>query len=185
MLPAPTCRHTCGPRSTPQRALSASCTSARLIFMQVFSEQSYADSPTDCGTRVCRAKPHRHCSAPAVLQAGAAVPPAAMPRGEAPAWRAVVHSSRCGLHQARRRQGRGALRDPAVVWCAIKENTDYVATASDSRVLQRPLREELRPREIVNVFDHPRNLRERRAPRCSRSLTWCLAAHPVLVHNPA
>ena len=100
---------------------------------------------------------------------------------EALAWRAAVHGVRCTLHQARRRKGRGALGAPAVVWCAIKENTDYAATASDSRVLQRPLREELRPREILNVFDHPRNLRERHAPRLgSRSLL----ARPAACHTP-
>jgi hypothetical protein len=38
---------------------------------------------------------------------------------------------------------------------------DYAAKAGDSAVLQRPLKSELLPDEIHNVFGYPRNLKEK------------------------
>lgn len=40
-------------------------------------------------------------------------------------------------------------------------HADYAAKAGDSAVLQRPLKSELLPEEIHNVFGYPRNLKER------------------------
>ena len=47
---------------------------------------------------------------------------------------------------------------------------DYAAAASDSGVLQRPLKEELTAEDVKNVFDYPRNLHE----KCALSgRFWC------------
>ena len=43
--------------------------------------------------------------------------------------------------------------------CVLR--ADYAATAADSSVLRRPLKEELSPEEVQNVFDYPRNLHEK------------------------
>ena len=42
-----------------------------------------------------------------------------------------------------------------------KLHQDYAATASDAGVLKRPLKEELKPHEVKNVFGFPRSLREK------------------------
>ena len=42
-----------------------------------------------------------------------------------------------------------------------KLQQDYAATASDTGVLQRPLKEELTHEDVLRVFGFPRNLRER------------------------
>jgi hypothetical protein len=56
--------------------------------------------------------------------------------------------------------------------CVLR--ADYAATASDSSVLQRPLKEELSPEDVRNVFDYPRNLHEKcvAAISCSCLLSW-------------
>lgn len=43
--------------------------------------------------------------------------------------------------------------------CTLR--ADYAASASDSSVLQRPLKEELLPEDVRNVFDYPRNLKDK------------------------
>ena len=40
-------------------------------------------------------------------------------------------------------------------------HADYAAKATDGAVLQRPLKSELMPTEIKDVFGYPRNLKER------------------------
>lgn len=40
-------------------------------------------------------------------------------------------------------------------------HADYAAKAGDSAVLQRPLKSELLPEEIHNVFGYPRNLKDK------------------------
>lgn len=40
-------------------------------------------------------------------------------------------------------------------------HADYAAKAGDSAVLQRPLKAELLPEEIQNVFGYPRNLKDK------------------------
>lgn len=106
----------------------------------------------------CRARPHRRCCR--------AAPP---PLTHSAAWRAALHALR-GSRLAPQHGAQGCGRERRGAHAPLRSitsaegrttNADYTATASDSRVLQRPLREELRPREITNVFDHPRNLRER------------------------
>lgn len=65
--------------------------------------------------------------------------------------------------------GRPGRRPPALsVVCeaAAGQHTppphaDYQAKAGDSAVLQRPLKSELLPEEIHNVFGYPRNLKEK------------------------
>ena len=46
-------------------------------------------------------------------------------------------------------------------YAEAKLQQDYAATASDAGVLQRPLKEELKPAEVKKVFGYPRNLRDR------------------------
>lgn len=58
----------------------------------------------------------------------------------------------CGSSRARGAEG---LR----VRCVLR--ADYAATAADSCVLRRPLKDELTPEEVSNVFDYPRNLHEK------------------------
>lgn len=63
--------------------------------------------------------------------------------------------------------GRPGRRPPALsVVCEAAAGTpaphaDYQAKAGDSAVLQRPLKSELLPEEIHNVFGYPRNLKDR------------------------
>ena len=45
------------------------------------------------------------------------------------------------------------------IHCLLR--ADYAATACDSSVLRRPLKEELQPQDVKNVFDFPRNLQEK------------------------
>ncbi|CAL5222918.1 g5351 [Coccomyxa viridis] len=45
------------------------------------------------------------------------------------------------------------------IHCVLR--ADYAATACDSSVLRRPLKEELQPADVRNVFDFPRNLQEK------------------------
>lgn len=71
--------------------------------------------------------------------------------------------------QQQQRHGQAARprRPPALtVVCAAAApgaplHADYAAKAGDSAVLQRPLKSELLPEEIHNVFGYPRNLKER------------------------
>ena len=65
---------------------------------------------------------------------------------------------------------------------------DYAATAADSCVLRRPLKEELSPEEVKNVFDYPRNLHEKcaltRAASCALHVSVftaqaCMHAHAL------
>ncbi|CAL8463887.1 g3422 [Coccomyxa elongata] len=68
------------------------------------------------------------------------------------------HSSRRLKRQHKRVHGSGSAPG-LVVHCLLR--ADYAATASDSSVLQRPLKDELTPEEVRNVFDYPRNLPEK------------------------
>lgn len=56
---------------------------------------------------------------------------------------------------------------PASEFNLTKLHQDYAATASDAGVLQRPLKEELRPGDVRKVFGFPRNLRDRCAGLCA------------------
>ena len=60
--------------------------------------------------------------------------------------------------------GRPGRRDRVLVArceAAATPHADYQAKAGDSAVLQRPLKSELLPEEIHNVFGYPRNLKDR------------------------
>ena len=54
---------------------------------------------------------------------------------------------------------RGAA--PFVVLAVQHAHADYQAKAGDSAVLQRPIKCELLPEEILSVFGYPRNLKDR------------------------
>ena len=69
-----------------------------------------------------------------------------------------IHSTRRLRRQHKRVHGSGSAPG-LVVHCLLR--ADYAATASDSSILQRPLKEELTPEEVRNVFDYPRNLGEK------------------------
>ena len=64
---------------------------------------------------------------------------------------------------ARRQKGLAVLvaNVQATSFNEAKLQQDYAATASDAGVLQRPLKEELRPADVRRVFGFPRDLRER------------------------
>jgi hypothetical protein len=73
--------------------------------------------------------------------------------------------------------GRGARTAAGLrVHCVLR--ADYAATAADSCVLRRPLKDELTPEEVKNVFDYPRNLHEKCDPV---NPIPCL--HAVMLHS--
>lgn len=59
------------------------------------------------------------------------------------------------------RQAAPPRRAPALMVLCTGVHADYQAKAGDSAVLQRPLKAELLPEEIHNVFSYPRNLKDR------------------------
>ena len=62
--------------------------------------------------------------------------------------------------QAKRLRRCASRRGPGLqIHCQLR--ADYAATACDSSVLRRPLKEELQPEDVKNVFDFPRNLHEK------------------------
>ena len=55
----------------------------------------------------------------------------------------------------------GQSRQRVVLSTTCLSRADYVASATDSDVLQRPIKEELKPHEVKNVFGYPRNLKQK------------------------
>lgn len=87
--------------------------------------------------------------------------------------RQKISSARRRRRQQRKLHGIGSTPG-LIVHCLLR--ADYAATASDSSVLQRPLKEELLPEEVHNVFDYPRNLNE----KCAAALpAHCSALNPA------
>jgi hypothetical protein len=77
--------------------------------------------------------------------------------------RELIHIYCCAclqrLRPAAPHQRRGGA---AFVVLAVQHaHADYQAKAGDSAVLQRPIKCELLPEEILSVFGYPRNLKDR------------------------
>lgn len=74
--------------------------------------------------------------------------------------KALEFQQRPYRRRPKRPRGSCSRKAPALqIHCLLR--ADYAATASDSSVLRRPLKEELRPGDVKNVFDFPRNLLEK------------------------
>ena len=110
------------------------------------------------------------CSAPALqlVRTAAHLAAAQHPRlGWRPAEQQQQRHEQQQQHEQRHGTAPRSRRPPALtVVCAAAApgaplHADYAAKAGDSAVLQRPLKSELLPEEIHNVFGSPRNLKER------------------------
>ena len=119
---------------------------------------------------VCR----RAARATATAQAGPRAAPAAAAAGPASQRTASVSLHAASSRAARSRAasatasaGQRPVRCAAAATVAAptqykkaKLAQDYAAVASDADVLRRPLKDQLTPQDVKNVFDYPRDVRE-------------------------
>jgi hypothetical protein len=67
------------------------------------------------------------------------------------------------------RRGRQCGIVPRCISKVTTERADYASSASDSNVLRLPIKQELTPKDVVDVFDYARNLRQKCALRLAVS----------------
>lgn len=62
-------------------------------------------------------------------------------------------------HWIPRGRQRGII--PRCISKVTTERADYASSASDSNVLRLPIKQELTPKDVIDVFDYARNLRQK------------------------
>ncbi len=136
----------------------------------VLVRQGCAAPPPPLAVLLARAHAPSRLLAPALqlVRTAAHLAAAQHPRlGWRPAEQQRQQHEQQQQHEQRHVAAPRSRRPPALtVVCAAAApgaplHADYAAKAGDSAVLQRPLKSELLPEEIHNVFGYPRNLKER------------------------